>query len=123
MKSNIIYPLISLPLAIVAHLVGDFLLQNHWMQQKSKSSYVCSIHVFCYAMPFLFMVKLGLISGWQYLFILLEHWFQDRFGLHLKWMKFYRQTTPDLWPVGPLCMDQSWHLAFITLVLFIPAFL
>lgn len=28
----------------IAHLVGDFLLQNHWMQAKSKSSFVCSVH-------------------------------------------------------------------------------
>ena len=51
--------------------------------------------------------------GYQACAILAQHWAQDRFALHLKWMAAYKQTPPDKWPVGPLCMDQSWHLAFI----------
>jgi len=101
---------------IVAHLVGDFLLQNHWMQTKSRNSWVCTAHVACYSLPFLALVfTTGL--GWMILTaVLAEHWLQDRFALHLKWMRFYRQTTPDLWPVGPLCIDQALHIAFIGLV-------
>jgi hypothetical protein len=95
-----------------AHLAGDFLLQNDWMQAKSKSTAVCTAHVACYSVPFWFF---GL-PWWAYSAIMVEHWLQDRFALHLKWMKFYRQTTPDKWPVGPLCIDQSLHLAFMALV-------
>lgn len=116
--SSFIIPLLTLPLLIVCHLVGDFLLQNHWMQSKSKSSLVCSVHVLCYAIPFTFIAALGLISGLQLACILAEHWLQDRFGLHLKWMQIYQQTKPEIWPVGPLCMDQTFHLACITLIVF-----
>lgn len=96
---------------IVAHLVGDFILQNHWMQRKAVSSWVCTVHVACYSIPFWL---LGL-SPWLILAILTEHWLQDRFALHLRWMKLYRQTTPDKWPVGPLCIDQAFHAGFILL--------
>jgi len=96
---------------IIAHLIGDFLLQNHWMQTKSKDSFVCTVHVACYSAFFWF-----LIPWWLVLPILIEHWLQDRFALHIKWMNFYKQTTPDKWPVGPLCMDQSFHLAFIAMI-------
>jgi len=98
---------------IAAHLFGDFPLQNHWMQRKAQSSFVCTVHVLCYSLPFWGLVALGIVPGWLVVVLLVEHWFQDRFGLHIKWMKFYRQTTPDKWPVGPLCMDQAWHVSFI----------
>lgn len=114
----LLIPLLTLPLLIVCHLAGDFLLQNHWMQSKSKNSFVCTVHVCCYAIPFLIPAHFGMLTGLQLILILAEHWLQDRFGLHLKWMKLYKQTTPDLWPVGPLCMDQSFHLAFIALIIF-----
>jgi len=102
---------------LVLHLIGDFLLQNHVMQMKSKSSLICTIHVAAYSIPFCFGVGCGVLNHLQLAAILIEHWLQDRYALHLRWMKFFRQTPPDLWPVGPLCMDQSMHLAFIALVM------
>lgn len=101
---------------ICAHLVGDFLLQNHWMQQKSKSSFVCSVHVLCYSLPFLMLFIFASIPIWALAAIFTQHWLQDRFALHTKWMAIYGQTMPDKWPVGPLCMDQAWHIGFIWLV-------
>lgn len=98
---------------IIAHLIGDFLLQNHWMQAKSKSSFVCSVHVAFYSTFFVIMWASGVLPGWALIAILAQHWLQDRFALHLRWMSIYGQTPPDKWPVGPLCMDQAWHLAFI----------
>lgn len=105
-----------LSLLIGAHITGDFLLQNHWMQAKSKSSFVCSVHVFCYAIPFLELAVLGLISLTLVAVILCQHWLQDRFSLHLKWMKTFRQSPPDKWPSGPLCIDQAFHIGFLWLL-------
>jgi hypothetical protein len=99
---------------IGAHAIGDFCLQNDWMQRKSKSSFVCTVHVACYALPFAWLLAKGIAPLWIVVALLTEHWLQDRFGLHLKWMKLYRQTTPDKWPVGPLCMDQAMHIGFMT---------
>lgn len=95
----------------VAHMFGDVILQNHWMQKKSKDSFVCTVHVVVYSWCFWFLLPWPLVIA-----ILAEHWLQDRFGLHLAWMRLYRQTTPDKWPVGPLCIDQAWHLTWIACV-------
>lgn len=103
-------------LLIAAHCFGDGPLQNHWMQTKSKSSWVCSVHVACYSLPFLVLVMCVGLPLWAFIAIIVQHWLQDRFALHLKWMRLYRQTPPELWPVGPLYMDQTWHVAFLGLV-------
>ena len=101
---------------IIAHLVGDFLLQNDWMQAKSRNSLVCTAHVACYSLPFVAIALTVGLAWWMLAAIFAQHWLQDRFALHLKWMRLYKQTTPDKWPVGPLCMDQSFHLGFIGLL-------
>jgi hypothetical protein len=105
----------NLALLIIAHLIGDFLLQNHWMQAKSKDTFICAIHVIAYSLPFVALVLLGLCPDWVFTAILIQHFLQDRFALHLKWMRVFQQTTPAMWPVGPLCVDQAWHVAFIGL--------
>lgn len=105
-----------LTLFIVCHLVGDFLLQNHWMQKKSKSTFVCSVHVAVYSIPF-WVVWRALHLDWEPIaLILLQHWLQDRFDLHRKWMAFYKQSPPELWPVGPLCVDQAFHVSFLAII-------
>lgn len=100
---------------IIAHLVGDFLLQNHWMQRKSEDTFVCAVHIFMYLLPFAalhFVKPIPVLLCWL---IFIEHFIQDRFALHLKWMSLYGQSTSDKWPVGPLCVDQAMHIGFIGL--------
>lgn len=103
-------------LLIAAHAFGDFPLQNDWMQSKSRNSWVCTVHVAAYSLPFLVLVQFAGLPWWALAAIVVEHWLQDRFALHLKWMRFYKQTPPDKWPVGPLCMDQAWHISFLGLI-------
>ena len=101
---------------IGCQLIGDFLLQNDWMQQKSKSSFVCTIHVLTYMIPFWVIMELIHLPWWAFGVIAAQHWLQDRFALHLKWMKFYAQTKPHVWPTGPLCVDQAMHVACLFIV-------
>jgi hypothetical protein len=103
-------------LLFAAHVFGDFPLQNHWMQAKSKSSWVCTAHVAAYSTPFVALVIWADLPLWAFCAIMIQHWLQDRFALHLVWMRIYKQTMPQLWPVGPLCMDQAWHITFVTIV-------
>lgn len=98
---------------IAAHLIGDFLLQNHWMQRKGKDTGVCFVHVTAYAIPWVVLVLLRIIPEWFFVAVYVQHFLQDRFQLHVRWMKFYGQTTPEQWPMGPLCVDQAMHLSFI----------
>jgi len=47
---------------IVAHLVGDYLLQSHWMAtRKTEDSSAAFLHAVTYGLPFLFLVP----SGWS----------------------------------------------------------
>lgn len=102
---------------IGAHLIGDFVLQDHSMQTKSEKSWVCTIHLLHYALPFIFMLFMGVkIPAWMFLAIMIEHWLQDRFRLHLLWMKWYGQTPPSIWREGPLFVDQAMHIGFMWLL-------
>lgn len=105
---------------IIAHLIGDFLLQNHWMQDKAKSTFVCLCHIAAYSMPFFVLSAAHIVPAWMVFAILIQHFLQDRFQLHIKWMRLYHHTTPDKWPVGPLCVDQAMHLAFVGALCLIP---
>lgn len=63
---------------LVAHAVGDYVLQSDWMaNQKTKRSVACAAHVATYALPFLFLrpslAALAVIVG--------THFVIDRWGL------------------------------------------
>lgn len=98
---------------LCCHCIGDGILQNNWMQRKNVDSLICTAHVIAYLIPFWWICSFGYLHWWIVLLIGLEHWLQDRFGLHLKWMRLYRQTPALLWPVGPLYVDQCWHIAWL----------
>jgi hypothetical protein len=43
---------------IVAHLVGDYILQSHWMaSEKTKRSLAAAVHAACYTLAFLFITQ------------------------------------------------------------------
>jgi hypothetical protein len=71
---------------LLCHLVGDYLLQNSYMGwNKSKSSWICLLHVLLYTGVFL-----SITTGWQaLLFIGTTHFLIDRFQLpkYLIWLK------------------------------------
>src|ERR1700733_13764368 len=75
---------------LIAHLFGDYVLQNHWMaNKKTSSSIACLIHVFLYTICFLFVTRsigsLAIISS--------THFFIDRFSLAKKWPEIYGKTS------------------------------
>lgn len=98
---------------LICHLIGDFILQNHWMQAKDRDSWVCGVHIAAYSLPFWVVCIFGSLPAWFVVVVLIQHGLQDRFALHRRWMAFFRQTPADKWPVGPLCLDQAWHLGFM----------
>lgn len=71
---------------LVAHLVGDYLLQSDWMAtQKTKRSLACLCHVLLYAIPF---VVLG-ASPAALVAIVSTHFAIDRWRLarYVVWAK------------------------------------
>jgi hypothetical protein len=63
---------------IVAHLVGDYILQSDWMaNEKTKRSVAAAVHALTYSLPFLFFrPSLGAFA-----FIVVTHFVIDRWRL------------------------------------------
>jgi hypothetical protein len=64
---------------LVAHLIGDYLLQNDFLAtRKVSSSWVAAIHAVLYGLPFLLLCE----PSWPALaVIVVTHFFIDRFRL------------------------------------------
>ncbi len=71
---------------IVAHLVGDYILQSDWMaNEKRNQSVAAAVHALFYSLPFLFF-KPSLVA---WLAILVTHFYIDRYGVarYVVWLK------------------------------------
>lgn len=71
---------------IVAHLVGDYLLQSHWMAtEKTKNSVAAAVHAITYTLPFLFITQsiaaLAVICGTHFV---IDRWRLARLVVWLK---------------------------------------
>ena len=102
----------------VAHLVGDFILQNEWMAtKKMQSSFVCAVHILLYLVPFLFCN----LHWWQIALIGAQHFVEDRTMLFTAfWMRVWKRVPPENWNLR-LYVDQSFHLLWIEIVLLMGA--
>ncbi len=85
---------------LLAHLVGDYIFQSHWMAtEKVKRIFPAIIHATCYTIPFLFLTQ-----DWSLLIIWGTHVFIDRYRLanyvgqvknwHFKTKSGYPEETP-----------------------------
>jgi len=75
---------------IVAHIVGDFILQSDWMaREKFRSSFACLVHVVFYTLPFLLITQvpatLLLIAGTHFM---IDRWRLPRFLIWAKNLPF-----------------------------------
>ena len=102
---------------IIAHLVGDFVIQNDWMTaNKKKSNYVCFIHIFTYIIPFIFTA----LNPLQLLLISVQHYIQDR-TYFITWFcrktkKFQSELNNTSLPWGHIIVDNIFHIVFIWLI-------
>ena len=72
--------------ALVAHVVGDYLLQSHWVAQQKTSRLVVAVaHALLYALPFLLLTR----SPVALLVIVATHAVIDRYRLvrYVIWLK------------------------------------
>jgi len=66
---------------LLAHLVGDYILQSHDMAvNKTKSNYWAAYHAVTYSLPFLFLSQSFLVIG----IIILTHFVIDRFKVAIQ---------------------------------------
>lgn len=108
---------------ILAHLVGDYLLQSNWMAtEKTKRSAAAAAHAVTYALPFLFLTRnplaLAVIIGTHFL---IDRWRLARFVVWAKnipWQPWsdcsgtgYHKDTPPWLAVWLLIIaDNTLHL-------------
>ena len=97
----------------VAHLFGDFILQNEWMAvNKKNSSFICMVHVLVYLVPFI----LCPLKWWQIGLIGIQHFAQDRSEFIFWWMRAWKRVHKDYWKELPLYVDQAFHILWIEIV-------
>lgn len=80
---------------LVAHAVGDYVLQNHWMAtRKTASSAVCAVHAVFYTLPFLVLtMNPASLAG-----IAIAHFVIDRWRLARLWVQFWGVGCPGWVP-------------------------
>ena len=71
---------------IIAHFIGDFLLQNHWMAtNKTKKFWIALIHSFFYTIPFILLCTVNPITLF---IIMITHAIEDHYYLVKHWIAF-----------------------------------
>lgn len=109
----------TLTLAIIGHLVGDYLLQNDWMaMNKKKSGFPCVVHCFIWAS------SVCLFAGWHplcWLLLFITHFIQDRtqiitWWMRLKWKDQSKFAEPPMAPWSIVVVDNVWHIVTLYLV-------
>lgn len=88
-------------LQLIAHLVGDYLLQSQWMaDNKTKCNKAAFWHAFTYTLPFLFLT----LDVDRLFLIFFTHLIIDRFRLavYVVWLKnfFFRPVKKPLDDLG-----------------------
>ena len=101
---------------ILAHLIGDYILQNDWMAlNKKQSTWHCVVHIFFYMLPFLFCE----LSSFQLFMIASQHYLIDRSNFVLWFMHAKGQgafATGVCFPWSQIVMDNILHILWIALV-------
>lgn len=112
----------ALTLALIGHLVGDYLLQNDWIALNKKKSgsegrATCFIHCWIWA-----GMVCAFAGWWSYpVFALLfvAHYIQDRTHIITRWMDFIGQKEFRAGPCAPwssIAVDNVWHIVTIWMV-------
>lgn len=106
---------------ILAHLVGDYLLQTHWMAiEKTNRWWPAIAHGLTYTIPYLFVTQ----SFWALFIICTTHIVIDRFRLarHFVWLKNqlapkkYRPAKSELKTTGYPAETPPWLSVWLMII-------
>lgn len=105
---------------LLAHLIGDFILQNDWMAQNKKtSSFACFAHATSYMIFFMPFLWLGL-SPVGFILIWIQHFMQDRTNFVLWFMDQTGSSDFKNAPMSPwsiIITDNILHLVWIAIIM------
>ena len=84
---------------LICHLLGDYVLQNHWMaNNKTSSTLACAVHVALYSLPFALLIGVGGVGSWWSLAVIAgTHFVIDRWRLAKLWVNFWGVGVPSSW--------------------------
>lgn len=104
-------------LAIIGHLVGDYLLQNDWMALNKKApgmrgSWACTVHSAVWSGC---VVLFAGWNAWAFAALQTAHYWQDRTNVVRWWMTrpWKDQTQFVTGPCAPwsiIVVDNVWHI-------------
>jgi hypothetical protein len=102
---------------MIAHLIGDYLIQTDWMAaNKKKSTVACMFHIITYMIPFMFCD----IAAWQFYLIAAQHFLQDRWNF-IPWLMKVKGSAkfmePPLGPWSIIVTDNVVHIVWMYLVM------
>ena len=102
---------------VLAHFVGDYLIQNDWMaNNKKQNSLICFCHVCFYTIPF-FILNISTVA---ILLIALQHFIIDRTNLVKIYMEAigqHRFLRPPMFPWSYIIVDNLSHVLWIWIVM------
>lgn len=79
---------------LLAHLIGDYVLQSHVMATRKTSSWPWALtHALFYGLPFLLLVS----HAWQWAVIVGTHAVIDRYRLAGYWCRWWGVGFPGVW--------------------------
>ena len=95
---------------LIAHLIGDYLLQGDWMaMNKKKASFPCAVHCLVYT------ITVWALTGWPMWALAVV--FATHFAIDRTWIiKWYMKMTAPrfmeepFWPWSYVIVDNAWHL-------------
>lgn len=108
--------------ALVGHLVGDYLFQNDWMQQKKQKSWICAVH--CLIWSICVWIFTFIESGifwplWTLPILFITHFIQDRTTIINKYMSIIGQhkfSKPPCAPWSIFVVDNVFHILTIWII-------
>jgi hypothetical protein len=106
---------------ILAHLLGDYILQNDWMaQNKTSSTLPCLAHCALYtaAVWGVTLIEGAAWPAWALVVCFALHFVIDRWRLAAKAMKYTGQRgfRENLAPWSVIIVDNTWHLLTLYLL-------
>lgn len=105
----------TLLLAIIGHLIGDYLIQNDWMAlNKKKRSFHCTVHCTLWTCAVCFCSNWWTINVFSFLWI--THFAIDRTNFILWYMNKIGQNKFATGPCAPwsiIVVDNVWHIVTI----------
>lgn len=103
---------------ILAHLVGDYIIQSDWMaNEKTKRSIAAAAHALSYALPFLFLtldpLALAIIVGTHFV---IDRWRLARFVCWAKNWPWDRQAWADCSGTGYHKDRPAWLAVWLLII-------